>query len=1422
MGDLGQQSKSSQTQYPKRQVESDDRNGEGLFLEENNSFLAKNYFGPAIGRPATLQDMDSEDTSSLSSASTTLRKGKHFDSSDKHSSSIQGKKLNNPVTISEDSRAFLSSLSPETQSIISSVRSSSSTINEHRKKPNVSRSMVDEILREARLKAATRALESGSSNSSRKSDVQRSKGGESHKNDETEINHIHRSMDSKKYSITTADEYDHVVESRQGNNAYEEARLESRQDSGFTADDWIDEQARLKKDDKSQQIETAKNSEDTTKNRPPSRMSLPTRLASLIGIHTGDSSSTKAENNRDMNGTSGSTVYNETFSSESKELNHNSAAASSLDEKTTSKGIVSNEADNSKKVPDISIDTNIGKPRKEQRYVVRSPASPRYTKKRTVIRRANVRIHPKNPSDTSDDYQRNSKSPLKTVEISNELDEISAQFQDALGEFSKRYQDSTVALAEKSHLLKKNQELWHILAAKEEEIDCLKNELWEAGNKIQDYEADLKDIIIQQQEPLALNQEDLIRIEREIEDQEVLISGYQKENDKLMNELKSMNEKLRSADREQEEQHSNISELHKENEKLKELLHEKESQESLPEGAAQQIEDMKKEIERLREKEKSHDFKDIALKEMEELKKELSVLRDRDSEYMIKVDDLEHQLSKARDEVEEITRSKTESLENLTEEMNMMKFTYESQIEKVKKDATSKEAKEQRFRKLQSALEKIEDLINTSEVTKICTDLRRTNILPPKKRRKSTSEVSKDTYGYGSTETRSPRSPTTKTLRRSPSRSSMSKSRASSISRTVSPTPSMQSSVSAFSSKTDLHDDSLFDSEEVIELREKVMKLEEESNSSRELAEKLEDELKLAKEIKTRLEETIDSLKKEHAEYKEQHDRKMHEMEELVMLIQSDTLETNEEEKVTTPNPPPVVTDPNLLKELNNKQSIIEELVAKLKRKEEQLEYYQNAYLEKTEEFEQLIERTQAQAQGVAGASPPPASVSNDDSIPNNSNALKYLNDALPGDELGDLSSLPITSDIMGLFGGLGDDGEFSVIEKLIAQLERTIVERTMQRDAAHQRATDAESKLLAISREKMSWGSGYDTTVKQLKTQVQQLQELLQLERKAARKTNNSATLSEKESTMENDESKLVSNEPKPPTSTEQKPSNPPSDDQSSSSDLRKLRSQIESLTAENITLRTQLKTSEAVRQAVHENTLTILQQNNKYNLATDEDESGLRKLAMEKDAEVSVWKGRCAGLEHVVERQRELLAHVVPTVKKGQINEKHTGKLFDDDAIDIKEFAGLNENAKQIIQKLHEENVLMRQALSICCQQSNGKIDDAPPKYTPLEPNAKSTPTAVQLEALGLQISEMEARFLKREKELQEVIADTKRQGELQLERWRAKWGAIIDKKNSEIKGFRNELEALMKCLGNLDIGNGGGISNGIIPNSITKNIS
>ncbi|CAG8630755.1 4224_t:CDS:1, partial [Dentiscutata heterogama] len=519
--------------------------------EESDPFLANQYSGSATlsNRTSSVVDTDNEDSSMLSSSSKALKK-------DKYSSSTTTRKSKNPISTNDiTTNESYSGLSPETQNIINSIKFT------EKKKTNVSRAMVEEILRDAKLKATARAIENNlSSGSTKKLDTSRLASSKS-------MSSVGNTLENK-YNfnpLSTSDQDE------------KKSKLDQKQDS-FTND------------------EVAENPKVQSTNRTYSRL-LPSRLASLMGINTGSSTtvdSSKTESKLESTtsttddlstirtGNSTNHVTDVDTSRNVSQIKEDNKFNQITNESNVSKPTSSNNSEHSKQTPDIRVDTNVGRTsRKEQKYVVRTTASPRFTKKRgVVIRRSSAKIIPKHGSE--DDYQRTSKKPVKTVEISSELDEIDARFQETLTEFSKRYQDSTVALAEKSYLLKRNQELWHTLAAKEEEIEYLKNELWQAGNKIQDYESDLKDIIEQQQEPLTLTQEDLIRIEREIDDQEVLINDYQRENDKLVGEIKNLNERLRVTEEERENHYNKINELYKEIELLKESLYEQETKEIVP------------------------------------------------------------------------------------------------------------------------------------------------------------------------------------------------------------------------------------------------------------------------------------------------------------------------------------------------------------------------------------------------------------------------------------------------------------------------------------------------------------------------------------------------------------------------------------------------------------------------------------------------------------------------------------------------------------------------------------------------------------------------------------------------------------------------------------------------------------------------
>ncbi|CAG8607268.1 1554_t:CDS:2 [Ambispora leptoticha] len=1033
----------------------------------------------------------------------------------------------------------------------------------------------------------------------------------------------------------------------------------------------------------------------------------------------------------------------------------------------TSINIKSNSNSSDKNILNMTIDTDLTRPsRRKTRFVARSPTSSRYTRKRAIIRRASTKlISANNNNNNSSNSSQSSistkyassitteeqnstkyststsissedsilqnanpvKADLKTLEISGELEEIDAQFQESLNKFSKNYQDSTVALAERSQLMKRNQELMHTLAAKEEEIEYLKNELWSSEKKIQDYQTDMQVMMEQQQEPLILSLEDLSRIEKEIENQEALIRGYQVENGKLTVQLKEAKAQLEHVVKENELQATQVLDLMEDIKHLNSAVNEKDSTDYVSEAVLQQMDEMKQEIHRLKEKEATLIEKEIALKEMDEMKKELAELKDRESNYMIKIDDLENQLDNAREENETSNRTNTEAMERLTEEMNMMKFTYESQIEGINKQLSTKDGRELRFKKLITAMEQIEDAAGrNAEVARIYSELRRNKSLPPRKRRKSVGDPSKEL----------PASPTRKaTRRRSPSQSSLGgRSRASTMSGRASPTPSVLSYISGISQEEFVDFE---ENPEITELKEKIKKLEESKSESDASREKLEDDVKLLKEVKERLDEEIRTLKRDAADRKEEYEKKLREMEEILLEFNTESTGNaegsnadNDDSETSAPSTTTPVIPPNVIEDLEKKQGIIEELVEKLKRKEESLVYYQNAYLAKVEELEKYVEATK-KAVAVAASSA-------------KDGAIDYLSNSVP--MTADLASLPITSEFL---AGLGDGGEFNVIERLIAQLERTIVERTMQLDAAHQRATEAETKLVSLSKEKLSWGVGYDKQMKALNKQVQELNELLQMERKNSRRVLAAAAAAKQQSSAPsvviNGLHNVEKSKDKVTASTAAI---------AAASTIEKFQVRIETLTAENNNLRIQFE----ALQKMHEETMNILTDSQKSSLA-NKDLASLKILTIEKEAEIGVLKGRLAGLENVVKRQKAILAKVLPSsLSNGDAAASVDTKYFvENDSIDDKSLKDLSEAGAQIVQNLREENALLRQAIAAACHQQSpsNKNDTA-------EIQKAASKTAQSFETLASQIAEMEHRFAEREKELLHVIEDTKKQFE------------------------------------------------------------
>ncbi|KAF9203091.1 hypothetical protein BGZ49_006787 [Haplosporangium sp. Z 27] len=69
--------------------------------------------------------------------------------------------------------------------------------------------------------------------------------------------------------------------------------------------------------------------------------------------------------------------------------------------------------------------------------------------------------------------------------------------------------------------------------------------------------------------------------------------------------------------------------------------------------------------------------------------------------------------------------------------------------------------------------------------------------------------------------------------------------------------------------------------------------------------------------------------------------------------------------------------------------------------------------------------------------------------------------------------------------------------------------------------------------------------------------------------------------------------------------------------------------------------------------------------------------------------------------------------------------------------------------------------------------------------------------LEELDQVVLRLERRLERRDQELQEIVSEAKRQTDLRLEAWKAKWVQVVQRKNAEIHRFQVELESLMAAV-------------------------
>ncbi|KAJ3320839.1 hypothetical protein HDU76_000219 [Blyttiomyces sp. JEL0837] len=238
-------------------------------------------------------------------------------------------------------------------------------------------------------------------------------------------------------------------------------------------------------------------------------------------------------------------------------------------------------------------------------------------------------------------------------------------------------------------------------------------------------------------------------------------------------------------------------------------------------------------------------------------------------------------------------------------------------------------------------------------------------------------------------------------------------------------------------------------------------------------------------------------------------------------------------------------------------------------------------------------------------------------------------------------------------------------------------------------------------------------------------------------------------------------------------------SDEQKWMEEVHKLRVQVEELRGLNAELKSKLEISEKTREAVHNNTISILRQAQEESakIALTHHERALSILREETksntkeayDSELKRLQSSLASAETEVVKLR----NTVSTLEK----EKTTWLSSSD----------LQQGLKMAQQRISE----LESTLSVL----NHENDQLTAKLR----NAMSSwpPDRRRFEQLSDTLQDMEMRSQKKELELKELVALTKKKGEEEVQRVKDHYEPMLKKRDQEVLYFRDEINQLVQGL-------------------------
>ncbi|KAI9335185.1 hypothetical protein DFJ73DRAFT_894142 [Zopfochytrium polystomum] len=223
---------------------------------------------------------------------------------------------------------------------------------------------------------------------------------------------------------------------------------------------------------------------------------------------------------------------------------------------------------------------------------------------------------------------------------------------------------------------------------------------------------------------------------------------------------------------------------------------------------------------------------------------------------------------------------------------------------------------------------------------------------------------------------------------------------------------------------------------------------------------------------------------------------------------------------------------------------------------------------------------------------------------------------------------------------------------------------------------------------------------------------------------------------------------------------------------ELRRRRVEVEHLKEVNSDLRNRIEISEATRQAVHQNTVTLLRQAQEESakLALAHHESALALLRNETRASATATRDDAEAAERLRERLRGAEAELAQARQRLEALEREHGTgCAAQRARAADELAASEARARE----LAAERDALRQ-----------RVDAA---------EAAWPPDRRRLEALTASLDAVEAAARRREAELRSLADTARRDADAELERLRA----LLAKRDDEVRRFRDEVDGIVEAL-------------------------